>query len=81
MKVCLVGKDPKDYDAAKLLLHYCVLAANERVQRKGQMLQDDEAGRSTSCAHAERQSQTEDNTVEVLCLIFCMYVNICIEEL
>uniref|UniRef100_A0A8W8HKV2 Uncharacterized protein n=1 Tax=Magallana gigas TaxID=29159 RepID=A0A8W8HKV2_MAGGI len=24
----LAGKDIRDYDAAKLLLHYCVLAAN-----------------------------------------------------
>lgn len=73
-KVCLVGKDIRDYDAAKLLLHYCVLAANERGQPKGQVLQDDEAGPSTSGAPAERQNQTEDNTVEVLCLIYCMSV-------
>ncbi|XP_052707246.1 uncharacterized protein LOC128182570 isoform X2 [Crassostrea angulata] len=58
------GKDIRDYDAAKLLLHYCVLAANERGQPKGQVLQDDEAGPSTSGAPAERQNQTEDNTVE-----------------
>ncbi|XP_065922883.1 uncharacterized protein [Magallana gigas] len=60
----LAGKDIRDYDAAKLLLHYCVLAANERGQPKGQVLQDDEAGPSTSGAPAERQNQTEDNTVE-----------------
>lgn len=62
------------YDAAKLLLHYCLLAANERGQPKGQVLQDDEAGPNTSGAPAERQNQTEDNTVEVLCLIYCMSV-------
>lgn len=61
----LAGKDPQDYDAAKLLLHYCVLAANERGQPKEQVLQDDEAGLSTSCAFAERQSQTEDKTLEI----------------
>ncbi|XP_065927580.1 uncharacterized protein [Magallana gigas] len=60
----LAGKDIRDYDAAKLLLHYCVLAANERGQPKGHVLQDDEAGPSTSGAPAERQNQTEDNTVE-----------------
>lgn len=60
----LAGKDIRDCDAAKLLLHYCVLAANERGQPKGQVLQDDEAGPSTSSAPAERQNQTEDNTVE-----------------
>eukprot|EP00105_Crassostrea_gigas_P037162 XP_019921310.1 PREDICTED: uncharacterized protein LOC105324906 isoform X1 [Crassostrea gigas] len=60
----LAGKDIRDYDAAKLLLHYCVLAANERGQPKGQVLQDDEAAPSTSGAPAERQNQTEDNTVE-----------------
>ncbi|XP_065927831.1 uncharacterized protein [Magallana gigas] len=60
----LAGKDIRDCDAAKLLLHYCVLAANERGQPKGQVLQDDEAGPSTSGAPAERQNQTEDNTVE-----------------
>lgn len=36
------------------------------------MLKDDEAGPSTSYAPAERQ--TEDNTVEVICLIYCMNV-------
>nr|XP_034315889.1 uncharacterized protein LOC117685572 [Crassostrea gigas]XP_034315890.1 uncharacterized protein LOC117685572 [Crassostrea gigas] len=65
----LAGKDIRDCDAAKLLLHYCVLAANERGQPKGQVLQDDEAGPSTSGAPAERQNKTEDNTVEVLCLL------------
>ncbi|XP_065932254.1 uncharacterized protein [Magallana gigas] len=60
----LAGRDIRDYDAAKLLLHYCVLAANERGQHKGQVLHDDEAGPSTSGAPAERQNQTEDNTVE-----------------
>lgn len=60
----LSGKDIRDYDAAKLLLHYCVLAANERGQLKGQVLQDDEAAPSTSGAPAERDIQTEDNTVE-----------------
>nr|XP_034307343.1 uncharacterized protein LOC117682886 [Crassostrea gigas] len=42
----LAGKDLRDFDATKLLLHYCVLAANERGQPKGQVLQDDEAGRN-----------------------------------
>ncbi|XP_065938380.1 integrin beta-like protein A [Magallana gigas] len=74
----LAGKDIRDYDSAKLLLHYCVLAANERGQPKGQVLQDDEAGPSTSCAPAERQNQTEDNTVELLCLIYCVCVCVCV---
>ncbi|XP_056015651.1 uncharacterized protein LOC125660664 [Ostrea edulis] len=35
----LAGKDIQDLDAAKLLLHYCILAANEKGQPKGQILQ------------------------------------------
>lgn len=32
---CLVGRYLQDYDTANLLLHFCVLVANERGQFKG----------------------------------------------
>lgn len=54
----LAGKDPNDEDFAKLLLHVCILHANEKGQPKGQDLQDPELGHSSATTADREQGPT-----------------------
>lgn len=51
----LAGKDPNDEDFAKLLLHVCILHANEKGQPEGQDLQDPELGHSSATTADQEQ--------------------------
>lgn len=54
----LAGKDPNDEDFAKLLLHVCILHANEKGQPEGQDLQDPELGHSSATTADREQGPT-----------------------
>uniref|UniRef100_A0A8W8I3E8 Uncharacterized protein n=1 Tax=Magallana gigas TaxID=29159 RepID=A0A8W8I3E8_MAGGI len=54
----LAGKDPNDEDFEKLLLHFCILHANEKGQPERQDLHDPELGHSSAT--------TEDREIEMV---------------
>ena len=51
-----IGKDPRDEDSARLLLHFCILLANEKGQPEGQDLHEPTTSSSTS----EQSTDTRD---------------------
>lgn len=57
----LTGKDPNDEDFAKLLLHVCILHANEKGQPEGQNLQDPELGHSSATTADPEQGPTSNS--------------------
>nr|XP_034312025.1 uncharacterized protein LOC117684362 isoform X3 [Crassostrea gigas] len=54
----LAGKDSNDEDFAKLLLHVCILHANEKGQPEGQDLQDPELGHLSATTADREQGPT-----------------------
>uniref|UniRef100_A0A8W8I4C8 Uncharacterized protein n=1 Tax=Magallana gigas TaxID=29159 RepID=A0A8W8I4C8_MAGGI len=57
----LVGKDPNDEDFEKLLLHFCIVHANEKGQPEGQDLHDPELGHSSATTEDREQGPTSNS--------------------